>query len=178
MLLPLLMNSVWKDSVSNLSRIENMRQYSYDRLGQNSVSQREIQRFFNLLEFFQHLQYDETARTVNHDDDAVATQWIALSIALIYYFRLPTEADSEHRKDQSTPTREEFARKFHGIIPNFGRLIEEELEHFVNPNNFAIPQGVAINQAVCCILNNIGSTVYESRISFFVGARTYIRNYR
>ena len=121
-----------------------------DYLGRSSVSQREIQRCFNLLGFFQHLQYENTPMTTGQNQEVDSLQCIALSIALIYYFRLPTEAHNQQRNDHSIPTREELAEALRQTIPNFGQRIDQELERFVNRKNFHIPEGVAINQAVCC----------------------------
>jgi hypothetical protein len=89
----------------------------------------------------------------NNDDEIENTQkysirCIALSIALIYYFRLPTIEDNLQRNDTQTPSREQLARELSTTIPNFGQIIQNELERFVNNEHFDIPQGVAINQAV------------------------------
>ena len=111
-------------------------------LGKNSVSQREIQRCFNLIEFFWQMRFnDETV-------DPNVTRCIALALALTYYFRLPTKEDNDQRNDQKTPSRENLANILSRKIPDFVDIIERELENFVNPSNFLIPQGVAINQAV------------------------------
>lgn len=74
---------------------------------------------------------------------------IALALALIYYFRLPTEEDNAQREDHETPPREKLAAILSRTIPNFVETIQNELDRFVNPTNFVIPHGVAINQAVC-----------------------------
>jgi hypothetical protein len=76
---------------------------------------------------------------------------IALSIALIYYFRLPTREDNLQRNDSQTPSREDLAEALKHTIQNFDLVIQNELERFVNTDNFVIPQGVAINQAVCTV---------------------------
>ena len=73
---------------------------------------------------------------------------IALALALIYYFRLPTEEDNVQRNDHQTPTREELAHVLSRSIPDFVDIIQNQLVSFVNAENFVIPQGVAINQAV------------------------------
>lgn len=70
---------------------------------------------------------------------------------MIYYFRLPTIEDNVQRGDTKTPTREQLAWALSDAIENFEQLIEDELLRFVNEENFLIPQGVAINQAVCYI---------------------------
>lgn len=73
---------------------------------------------------------------------------ITLALALIYYFRLPTEADNTQRNDRQTPSRETLGKLLSNTIPDFERIIQDELDRFVNTDNFVIPQGVAINQAV------------------------------
>ncbi|CAF0874792.1 unnamed protein product [Didymodactylos carnosus] len=111
-------------------------------LGKNSVSQREIQRCFNLIEFFWKMRFDD--ETVEPD----VKRCIALALALTYYFRLPTKEDNDQRNDQKTPSREMLAGILSRKVPDFVDIIERELVNFVNANNFLIPQGVAINQAV------------------------------
>ncbi|CAF1573843.1 unnamed protein product [Rotaria sp. Silwood1] len=115
------------------------------RLGKNTVSQREIQRCFNLIEFFWKMRYDGETNP-NYQPNPI--RCITLSIALIYYFRLPTEEDNRQRNDHHTPTREELGSLLSDIIPDFVEIIQLELEKFVNIDNFVIPHGVAINQAV------------------------------
>ena len=74
---------------------------------------------------------------------------IALSLALIYYFRLPTKDHNLQMKDTTTPSREDLGQILSANIPDFNKTVQEELVKFVNTKNFVIPQGVAINQAVC-----------------------------
>lgn len=115
----------------------------------NSVSQREIQRCFNLIEFFWRLRYDNELNNDGYSADPNPVRCIALALALIYYFRLPTKDDNEQRNDKKTPSREELAGILSNSIPDFEDLIQNELHAFVNTENFVIPHGVAINQAVC-----------------------------
>ena len=82
-----------------------------------------------------------------HEPDPI--RCIALALALIYYFRLPTEQDNIQRNDLHTPPREKLAELLSKSIPDFVKVIQNELERFVNTDNFMIPNGVAINQAVC-----------------------------
>ncbi|CAF4523413.1 unnamed protein product [Rotaria socialis] len=117
-------------------------------LGLNSVSQREIQRCFNMIDFFWTLRYDDELKYDQKTYSPNPMRCIALSIALIYYFRLPTKEDNLKRKDDKTPSREQLADLLRETIPEFDHLIQRELENFVNTNNFVFPQGVAINQAV------------------------------
>ncbi|CAF4692056.1 unnamed protein product, partial [Rotaria sp. Silwood2] len=117
-------------------------------LGRNSVSQREIQRCFNLIGFFWNMRYDDEINDHEIQYQSRAKQCIALALALTYYFRLPTAEDNLQRNDTQTPTREELDQLLSNIIPDFSDMIEQELERFVNTNNFVFPEGVAINQAV------------------------------
>ena len=117
-------------------------------LGRNTVSQREIQRCFNLIEFFWRMRYDDEVENGEISSDPNPIRCIALSLALIYYFRLPTKEDNLQRNDDNTPSREELAEILSQSIPDFDETIQYELETFVNTNNFVIPPGVAINQAV------------------------------
>ena len=135
-------------------------------LGRNSVSQREIQRCFNLIDFFWKMRYDE-----DHDEPN-PIRCIALSLALIYYFRLPTKEDNSQRNDHTTPSREELGDVLSRSIPDFVLIIQNELERFVNTDNFVIPHGVAVNQAVSIlyfilhiILDFVGNFRFEN-ISF------------
>jgi hypothetical protein len=118
-------------------------------LGKNSVSQREIQRCFNLIEFFWKMRFDDELDVGNDLYQPNPIRCIALSLALIYYFRLPTEEDNTQRKDNKTPPREQLAKLLSRTIPQFVEIIQNELDKFVNTDNFVIPHGVAINQAVC-----------------------------
>ncbi|CAF0924968.1 unnamed protein product [Rotaria sordida] len=115
-----------------------------EKLGRNSVSQREIQRCFNLIDFFWKMKYDKS----NSDEDLDSKPCIALSLALTYYFRLPTEQDNKLRNDTSAPPREEFGKLLSNFIPDFVETVQKELEEFVNTDNFTIPNGVAVNQAI------------------------------
>ncbi|CAF1528428.1 unnamed protein product [Rotaria sp. Silwood1] len=57
---------------------------------------------------------------------------IALSIALTYYFRLPTKEDNLQRNDKKLPSREQFAKLLGLAIQNFDYIVQNELERFVN----------------------------------------------
>ncbi|CAF5018868.1 unnamed protein product, partial [Rotaria sp. Silwood1] len=116
-------------------------------LGHNSVSQREIQRCFNLINFFWALRYDDEFKFDQKTYTPNPIRCIALSLALTYYFRLPTKEDNLQRNDDKSPSREQLAELLSECIADFQSIVQHELEKFVNTNNFVIPQGVAINQA-------------------------------
>ncbi|CAF1380067.1 unnamed protein product, partial [Rotaria sordida] len=128
--------------------ILNAQDFCERYLGRNSVSQREIQRCFNLIEFFWKIRFDDEIECSNDLYQPNPIRCIALALALIYYFRLPTEEDNAQRNDKHTPTREQLARLLSRTIPNFVDIIQDELDKFVNTDNFVIPHAVAINQAV------------------------------
>ena len=123
-------------------------QFIFSFVARNSVSQREIQRCFNLIEFFWRMRYDDEIDNGQVSSSPNPIRCIALSLALIYYFRLPTNEDNFQRNDDKTPSREELGEILSRFIPDFEELVQIELVNFVNTNNFVIPPGVAINQAV------------------------------
>jgi hypothetical protein len=100
------------------------------------------------------MRYDDEIENGQKSTDSDPTRCIALSLALIYYFRLPTAEDNLQRNDFTTPSREQLAGILSETIPDFEQKIQDELVRFVNTENFVIPQGVAINQAVCRIESN------------------------
>ncbi|CAF3756963.1 unnamed protein product [Rotaria sp. Silwood1] len=57
---------------------------------------------------------------------------IALSIALTYYFRLPTKENNLQRNDKKLPAREQLTKLLGQAIPNFDYIVQNELERFVN----------------------------------------------
>jgi hypothetical protein len=97
------------------------------------------------------LRYDNEIENGQHIFDPNPIRCIGLALALIYYFRLPTKEHNSQRNDDKIPPREELAKILSRSIPDFDELIQNELEAFVNTDNFVIPHGVAINQAVCTI---------------------------
>ncbi|UJR29383.1 hypothetical protein I4U23_010595 [Adineta vaga] len=128
--------------------ILNAQEFCERYLGRNSVSQREIQRCFNLIDFFWKIRFDDEIDIKNDMYQPNPIRCIALALALIYYFRLPTAEDNEQRGDDETPPREKLAEVLSRTIPDFINIIQNELDKFVNTDNFVIPHGVAINQAV------------------------------
>jgi hypothetical protein len=94
------------------------------------------------------MRFDDEIESGNDLYQPNPVRCIALALALIYYFRLPTDEDNTQRKDKDTPPREKLAALLSRTIPNFVDVIQDELNRFVNTDNFVIPHGVAINQAV------------------------------
>lgn len=157
----------------NLSFTENS---CFMFLGENTVSQREVQRCFTLIDFFWNLRYDEDLEYEACQYQPNPITCIALSLALTYYFRLPSKEDNLQRQDTTTPSREQLGELLSEYVPDFIQTVQEELIKFVNADNFVIPQGVAINQAVCayicCFTKKISSSFFNQ------DSRTYLCNCR
>jgi hypothetical protein len=98
------------------------------------------------------MRYDDETGNGQNSYSPNPVRCIALSLALTYYFRLPTIEDNSQRNDHKTPSREQLAELLSKTITDFDQIIQNELERFVNTDNFIIPQGVAINQAVCRLI--------------------------
>jgi len=107
------------------------------------------------------MRYDDEIENGQSSSNPKPIRCIALSLALIYYFRLPTKEDNLQRNDDNTPSREELAEILSQSIPDFDETIQYELETFVNTNNFVIPPGVAVNQAVCRNLDKINLSFFN-----------------
>ena len=98
------------------------------------------------------MKYDQ------EDEQPNPIRCISLALALTYYFRLPTKEDNTQRKDQSITSREELGELLSRSIADFEDIIQNELERFVNAENFVIPQGVAVNQAVSLLVIPTGDS--------------------
>lgn len=143
---------------------ENQTRASNDQLvfGPSAVSQREFTRVFKLLPFFLQLL------TKKGEQDARAGQRIRhsrllqesmhLSIALVYYFRLPMVTDAAMGAAGGS-LREAFCR--HGIFGRdggrgFKKTVDDHLAWFVSREHFVIPNAIALNQA---LLENVFAVV-------------------
>ncbi|CAF0976130.1 unnamed protein product [Rotaria sp. Silwood1] len=86
----------------------------------NSVSQGEIQRCFNLINYFWMIKYDR-----NYNEQDTAIRYISLSLALIYYFRLSINDVNAHNSNYNIITCEKFGEILSDIISNFVKIIQE-----------------------------------------------------
>ena len=124
--------------------------------GESSVSQREITRVFKLLPHFWEIADPGEKRRDN--TFLLVRKCIYLSIALVYYLRLP-EKWTDQPGGPEYDLRHAFAR--HGAFGgSFGLTFVEDVQHhiktFVTKEHFLIPAAVALNQA---LLENIFSLV-------------------
>jgi hypothetical protein len=118
--------------------------YCAERLGISSVSQRDVQRAFILLRYFKKLFHSEP------DPRALFTKSVFLSIALVYYLRLPVT------KQGQSPTRRDFADQSIFADMDFEAIVVSSIDSFITPENFEVPEGIALNQA---LKENIFATV-------------------
>ncbi|CAF1224393.1 unnamed protein product [Rotaria sp. Silwood1] len=86
----------------------------------NSVSQGEIQRCFNLINYFWMIKYDR-----NYNEQDTAIRYISLSLALIYYFRLSINDVNAHNSNYNIITCEKFGEILSDIISNLVKIVQE-----------------------------------------------------
>ena len=140
----------WQKSLASLSCCVPVQGFVKSRLEEAAVSQRDLQRVFNMLAFFiQHhnQRRQELPLTVPTAHEAVVHRSLLLSIAIVYYFRL------------SSQLRQEFLNEI-GALDAMGRqqqddqvpcydmaeVVEYELELYIKAAE--LPPGVAANQAL------------------------------
>ena len=140
--------------------------FCLSRCGDNSVSQREIQRVFKLIPFFWHLEEyyaveeasgghlatDECLAAFN--DDEQFRKCICLAVAVVYYFRLPHGAQSDgtvqrkHFQEWIRSTGSFMDASSLTDIYGFTKTVDENLDKFVTEEHFLLPQGVALTRAL------------------------------
>eukprot|EP00118_Oscarella_pearsei_P018100 m.183495 g.183495 ORF g.183495 m.183495 type:complete len:3839 (+) comp39307_c0_seq2:3960-15476(+) len=111
----------------------------------SAVSQRDVQRVFQLLPFMlQHVVHNEPASRKL----IKLRKAIFMAVATVYYLRLPVVATG----GKIAETREAFAKfkSFGGYDgkSSFSNVVKEGIDQFVTKENFQIPPGIALNQAV------------------------------
>ena len=127
-----------------------MQGFVKSRLEEAAVSQRDLQRVFNMLAFFiQHHKQrrQELPLTVPTAHEAVVHRSLLLSIAMVYYFRL------------SSQLRQEFLNKIGALdamgqqqqedqVPcyDMAEVVEYELQLYIKAAE--LPPGIAANQAL------------------------------
>lgn len=109
------------------------------QFGPSSVSQREITRLFKLMPFFWKIDSEENRRDRQNE---TLTKTVLLSIALVYYFRLPVVGSAGGRS-----LRRCFSDHLH-INGDFEAKVKEYLDDFVSRDHFVIPEAIALNQAL------------------------------
>ena len=114
--------------------------FCMENLHQSSVSQRDIQRVFKLVPFFRRIlptEVDGTERGPNQ----ILVECIYLAIAVVYYLRLPQVPSTNGGVCRLW--FEESLRQ-----EGFSDVVRECVNNFVTRENFHIPPGVALNDAL------------------------------
>ena len=128
-----------------LSQLINASQnFMVNNLGESSVSQRDVQRCFSLIKFFrQHAPVEMHQQ----GEEKLMQSAVVLAASVAYYFRLPTEVVIGLDK-LPILLREHYVESVKKVYPKFKTTIQECLFSFVTRENFAIPEGIALNQAL------------------------------
>ena len=133
------------------------------RLGEGSVSQRDVKRVFDLVRFFwKYLPIFWIPEETN-DPRHLTQVAIQLSVGIVYYLRLSQEID----EDTAGISRSAFAVEINKIVrTKYGieEVMKTAIERFVTlPGRFRIPKGIALTKAlseniftiVACIVSNV-----------------------
>eukprot|EP01047_Picozoa_sp_COSAG01_P012870 COSAG01_NODE_590_length_15129_cov_55.685895_2_plen_4125_part_01 len=138
-------------------------------LGESSVSQRDVQRCFKLIDFFQR----HAPQSIRGDGEEKLMQAaVALAASVAYYFRLPTDKVYNVDEDgRAKPTdvlelRELYVANVSRVYPDFEDVVDECIEEFStrwdkgqheqnldaggggDAGHFEIPNGIALNRAL------------------------------
>ena len=142
------------------------------QFGLSAVSQREFTRVFKLMPFFVQLLTAKSGQYPHHN--TILKQSVFLSLALVYYFRLPIVSDSsadlvcaeclatEHPKTCTHGNTENLRDAFCNHVftggegKRFKEVIKDHLLWFVSRDHFIIPNAVALNDA---LLENVFAIV-------------------
>ena len=126
----------------------------YKRFGKSFVSQRDVQRVFNLIPFFVKLsEYRRRIHQVQVDDVDVVDRCVALAISVVYYFRLPVKPMPKSKFSKAC--RKEFDDYICYNTPSslfktlsLTKLVTKTVDVVVNDENFKIPKGVGLTSAL------------------------------
>ena len=122
--------------------------FCIENLHQSSVSQRDIQRIFKLVPFFQRILPKEVDG-MERRPSQILVDCIFLAVAVVYYFRLPRVPNTS-----GGVCRLLFERSLRQ--ERFSEVVQECVNNFVTRENFHIPAGVALTNA---LKENIFATI-------------------
>ena len=151
-----------REFLANL--ITSAQEFVRNALKESAVSQRDLQRVFQFLQFF-YKKKTESMKTVSREDrEEALAESVLLSIALVYYFRL------DSGEEENNP-RESFAETINNQILTLGGrkyehlefigVLEDEMNLYVE--ELTLPGSIAENQSlkenlfsiIVCIENTI-----------------------
>jgi len=121
----------------------------------NAVSQRDIQRVFKVLSFYCKITGD-------------IREAMCMAIASVYYFRLPLVAE-RLKNGEDGPSRPAFSAQLTETLKtSYDGVVTSVLGRVISNENFVIPAGVALNQALqenmLCVLVSVCTTAPGSII--------------
>ncbi|XP_065192858.1 uncharacterized protein LOC135823909 [Sycon ciliatum] len=131
-------------------------QYSRIKIRPSFTSQRDVQRVFRLIPFFWKVEVfkitqDGYQSSVQALPDKVLQRCILLSVAVVFYLRLPVEPCARYngacRADLDAYISDNVKNKELGKAP-LATVLEQCIREFVNEDNFKIPSGVALTDAL------------------------------
>ena len=126
-----------------------MQSFVKDNLGPASVSQRDLQRVFNLLIFFirHHKQrQDDYPDSVPHDEQQLVHRSLLLSTAVAYYFRLDRQLRSEFLNEMASLDGPHVTGNARLPCFDLAAVVEYELNLFTRAAE--LPPGIAPNEAL------------------------------
>lgn len=125
--------------------IQESQNFMMENLGQSSVSQRDVQRCFTLIEFFRKHAPAELQR---EGTELMMQSAVMLAASVAYFFRLPTE-EVIGLDNRPVCLREKFLRTVEKVCRNkFRFTVNRCVDNFVTRHNFDIQKGIALNQAL------------------------------
>ena len=120
------------------------------RLEEAAVSQRDLQRVFNMLAFFiehHNQRRQELPLTVPIAHEAVVHRSLLLSIALVYYFRLSSQLRRDFRNEIGALDAMSRQQQDDQVpCYDVAEVVEYELELYIKAAE--LPPGIAANQAL------------------------------
>ncbi|XP_065192879.1 uncharacterized protein LOC135823927 [Sycon ciliatum] len=158
MLKKLKLQEEFSDNVLDLLSKMLFHAYQYSRImiGPSFTSQRDVQRVFLLIPFFWKVEVfkitqDGYQASVQALPDKVLQRCILLSVAVVFYLRLPIEPCARYkgacRADLDAYISDNVKNKELGKTP-LAAVLEQCIREFVNEDNFKIPSGVALTNAL------------------------------
>ena len=115
--------------------------FCYERLGKNTVSQRDVERVFALLPFMYHYGLAETTRN-DPNKEKRFHEALCLTIALAFVWRLPVEKTAGH------VSRDEIYGSDYFNDPSIAHIVQGHVDAFVTPQHFHLPEGIALTRAL------------------------------
>eukprot|EP01047_Picozoa_sp_COSAG01_P033491 COSAG01_NODE_2467_length_7638_cov_4.917230_2_plen_1348_part_01 len=113
--------------------INRSQTFMIERLGESSVSQRDVQRCFKLVDFFQ-CHAPQSIR--DQDQEMLMQAAVALATSVAYYFRLPTDRVYTADGGDILELRKMYVDEVAQVFPQFEELVDECFQEFSTREHF------------------------------------------